>query len=83
LKVVLPLANLASNRFTLKQSAVKGTVHVTVREAIAVLPQASVEVNVLVLERAHPLLITIPSEELTETLPQLSVAVAEPRAALI
>jgi len=36
--------------------AVISTVHVAVRDAVDVLPQASVAVNVLVCEREHPLL---------------------------
>ena len=34
---------------------VRSLVHVTVDDAVAVLPQASVAVNVLVCERRHPL----------------------------
>jgi hypothetical protein len=59
------------------------TVHVAVLDVVAVLPQASVAVNVLVWERLHPLLETEPLEKVTVGVPQPSVAVAEPRAPLI
>src|SRR6185503_20897633 len=58
-------------------------VHVTVLEAVAVLPHPSLAVNVLVWVRSQPLLATAPSEELIVVGPQASVAVAEPRAASI
>jgi hypothetical protein len=57
--------------------------HVIVLEAIAVLPQASIAVHVLVCEREQLLLVTLPSLEVIVVLPQASVAVAVPRAALI
>ena len=50
--------------------------NVTVREAVAVLPQASLAVNVLVAERAHPSLVILPSDEVMVTAPQASVAEA-------
>jgi hypothetical protein len=61
--------------------AVTSTVHVAVRDAVAVFPQASVALNVLVCEREQPLLSTSPVDEVTVGLPQASVAVAEPNAA--
>src|SRR5687767_2894704 len=63
--------------------AVTSAVHVTVLEAVEVLPQKSLAVNVLVCERLHPLLLTLPSLEDTVGTPQASVAVAVPRALLI
>ena len=58
-------------------------VQVMLLEAVAVLPQASIAVNVLVCEALHPLVVTVPSTEVTVGVPQASLAVAEPRAALI
>ena len=58
-------------------------VHVTVRDAVAVLPQPPVAVNVLVLERLHPLVSVEPSLEVMVTLAQASVAVIVPKAASI
>src|SRR6185503_15647913 len=46
----------------------------------AVLPQPSLAVNVLVCERAQPLLVTLPSLCVTVVVPQASVAEAEPSA---
>src|SRR5947207_304960 len=60
---------------------VVSSVQVTVRVAVPVLPQASVELKVRVCERVQPLLLTALSEADTVTGPQLSVAVALPRAA--
>ncbi len=57
-------------------------VQVTVDEDVAVLPQASVAVNVLVCDRTHVPL-TGPSDDVTVGVPQASVAVAVPSAALI
>ena len=62
---------------------VASTVHVAVLDVVAVLPQASVAVNVLVWERLHPLVETEASEKVIVGVPQPSVAVAEPRAPLI
>ena len=59
------------------------TVHVIVLEVVAVLPQPSLAVNVLVCERLHPLVLIVPSILVTIVVPQTSVAVAEPRAAFI
>jgi len=58
-------------------------VHVAVLDAVAVLPQPSVAVHVLVCERKHPLLCTAPSVEVSVGVPQASVAVAVPSAASI
>src|SRR5688500_9334950 len=63
--------------------AVRSTVHVAVLEAVDVLPQTSIAVHVLVCERLHPLLVTLPSLEDTVGTPQASVAVAVPSALLI
>ena len=57
-------------------------VHVIVLDAVAVLPHASLAVNVLVCEREQLLLVILPSLEVMVVLPQASVAVAEPSAAL-
>ena len=59
------------------------TDHVIVLDAVAVLPQASIALNVLVCDREQLLLVTLPSLEVIVVLPQASVAVAVPRAALI
>ena len=63
--------------------AVTSTVHVAVRDAVAVLPQASAAVNILVCERRHPLTTTAWSLVVTVGDPQASVAVALPSAPLI
>src|SRR5688500_1793045 len=63
--------------------AVRSAVHVTVLDAVEVLPQKSLAVNVLVCERLHPLLLTLPSLVDTVGTPQASVAVAVPSALLI
>jgi len=63
---------------------VRSFVHVTVLEVVAVLPQPSVAVKVLVLVRKQPSLWSAPSvPALTVTAPQASVAVAVPSAAFI
>ena len=58
-------------------------VHVTTEEAVAILPQPSEAVNVLVWEAEHPLDCTGPSVTLTDGVPQAAVAVADPKAAAI
>ena len=58
--------------------AVTSYVHLTVRDVVDVLLQPSFAVNVLVIERLHPLDTTLPSDEVTVTAPQTSVAVAVP-----
>jgi hypothetical protein len=62
---------------------VKSSVHVTVREVVDVLLQASLAVNVLVCDLEHVLLLILPSFCVIVTAPQASVAVAEPSARLI
>ena len=62
---------------------VTSAIHVTVLDAVAVLPQASIAVNVLVCERCTAVVVTVPSVEDTVVVLQPSVAVAVPRAALI
>ena len=62
---------------------VVSSVQVAVLDAVAVLPQASVAVQVLVWLLAHPLLTTAASVEVSVGVPQASVAVAVPSAALI
>ena len=57
--------------------------HVIVLDAVAVLPQASLAVNVLVWEREQLLLVILPSLEVIVVLPHASVAVAVPSAAVI
>ena len=57
--------------------------HVTVLDTVAVLPQASLAVNVLIWEREQELLVMLPSLEVIVVLPHPSVAVAVPSAALI
>jgi hypothetical protein len=56
---------------------------VTVLVTVAVLPQASTAVNVLVCEAEQLVVDTVPSVKLTVVVPHPSVAVAVPRAALI
>ena len=63
--------------------AVISAVHVTVLVSVAVLPQASVAVNVLVCDLLHDVLTIFPSLDDTVGVPQASVAVALPSAALI
>ena len=58
-------------------------VHVTVVEAVAVLPQASTAVNVLVCEAEHEVVDIVPSVDETDAVLQPSVAVAVPSAAVI
>src|SRR5678809_1188036 len=58
-------------------------VQVTVVEAVAVLPQASMAVNVLVLEALHDVVDIAPSLDVTDAVPQPSEAVAVPSAAVI
>jgi hypothetical protein len=63
--------------------AVLSEVHVIVLDEVAVLPQASLAVHVLVCEREQLLLVTLPSLEVSVGVPHASVAVAVPSAALI
>ena len=53
-------------------------VHLTVLDVVDVLLQASLAINVLVLERSQPVLCTVPSLEVIVTAPHASVAVAVP-----
>jgi hypothetical protein len=62
---------------------VTSTVQVIVFDVAAELPHASVAVNVLVCVRVHPVPAIEPSTAVTVGVPQLSVAVALPNAALI
>ena len=57
---------------------VTSAIHLTVRDIVAVLPQASLAVNVLTCALLHPLEVTGPSAEVIVTAPQASVAVAVP-----
>jgi hypothetical protein len=50
---------------------------------VAVLPQASAAVNVLVCEALHEVVVIVPSVDVIVVVPQASVAIAEPSAALI
>ena len=61
----------------------RSRIHVTVAEAVAELPQPSEAVNVLVCDAEHEVVVTGPSETVTDGVLQAAVAVAEPRAALI
>jgi hypothetical protein len=63
--------------------AVISNVHVAVRDVVAVLPQPSVAVHVLVCARPHPVLTIAPSVDVTVGVPQASVAVAVPNAPFI
>jgi hypothetical protein len=58
-------------------------VHVTVVEAVAVLPQASIAVNVLVSDAEQEVVVIVPSVAETDAVLQPSVAVAVPSAAAI
>jgi len=64
-------------------AAVISEVQVAVLESVAILPQPSVAVNVLVCDLEHPVEITAPSLVLTVGIPQASDALALPSAALI
>ena len=58
-------------------------VHVTVVEAVAVLPQASTAINVLVSDAEHEVVVIVPSVAETDAVLQPSEAVAVPSAAAI
>jgi hypothetical protein len=66
-----------------RTGGVRSAIHVIVLAAVAVLPQPSMAVHVLVCERSHPLLLIDPSEEFTVGIPHASDADAVPRAAVI
>ena len=63
--------------------AVISAVHVTVLVSVAVLPQPSIAINVLVCDLEQPVDVIGPSLDDTVGVPQASVAVALPSAALI
>jgi hypothetical protein len=65
------------------EGTLRSRVHVTVEEAVAELPQPSVEKNVLVCEAEQLLVTTAPSVKLTAGVPQAAEAVAVPSAAAI
>ena len=67
----------------MKTGGVRSAVQVTVLVTVAVLPQASVAVKVLTCDCKQPLVLTLPLLEVIVTVPQPSVAVAEPSAAVI
>ena len=73
--VVVPLAVM--------DGPLRSRIQVTVEEAVAELPQPSEAVKVLVCEALHEVVVTGPSETVTDGVLQAAVAVAEPRAALI
>src|SRR5258705_8932376 len=79
-RVVVPVAQ---NVPPLTVAVGRQLVHVTVVEAVAVLPQASMATNVLVLEAEHDVVDIAPSLDVIDAVPQPSEAVAVPRAALI
>ena len=62
---------------------VKSCVHVTVLDIVTVFVHPSVAVKVLVCERLHPLLWTLPSLNVTVGAPHASLADAPPNAAVI
>ena len=62
---------------------VASAVHVAVRAAVVRLPQASTADHVLVRDLPQPLLIILPSDDVNVAVPQLSEALAVPRAPLI
>jgi hypothetical protein len=62
---------------------VRSEVQLTVLDTVAVLPQASVAINVLTCERRQPLLVIAPSTEVTVGVPHPSLADAEPSEVLI
>jgi len=66
-----------------KTGGVLSLVQVTVLTAVAVLPQPSEAVNVLICEALHALVVIGPSVKLITGILQAAVAVAEPRAAVI
>jgi hypothetical protein len=93
--VAVPRADFISDAFLLQPrvgvapliiivGGLGALVHVTVLVTVAELPQASTAVNVLVCDALQLVVDTAPSEEvILVTGPQPSVAVAEPKAAVI
>jgi len=67
----------------MKTGGVLSEVQLTVLVTVAVLPQASTAVNVLVCEEEQLVFCTVPSVKLIVGVAQPSVAVAEPSAAVI
>lgn len=67
----------------LNTGGVRSLVHVTVLETVAVLPQPSSAVHVLVCDKVQLLVCAAPSADVRAGVPQTAVAVAEPNAALI
>jgi hypothetical protein len=67
----------------MKVGVMTSALQLTVREAVAVFPQASVAVNVLVCEPTHPVVEAAPSLEVMVVVPHPSVALAVPNAAII
>ena len=64
-----------------KPGGVTSSIHLTVLDVVDVFKQPSVAVNVLVIERLHPVLTTLPSDDVIFVIvPHASVAVAVPRA---
>ena len=62
----------------MKVGAILSSVQVTVRDVVDELLQASIAVNVLVIDRPHPVVTVGPSEEVIVATPHASVAVAVP-----
>ena len=81
LQPMFPL--LAMDPVAVMDGAVRSKVQLMVREALDVLLHASIAVHDLVCVRMQPLLAMTPSATIGVTLPQLSVAVAVPKAASI
>ena len=74
---------LGRGHWTINTGSMVSTVQLIVLETLAELPQSSVEKKVLDCVCTHPLTETGPSEDVTLTELQLSVAVAEPSASSI
>ena len=92
--VALPKAALMSVAVELQPSdklvpvaviigGVRSSVQLTILDTVALLPQPSIAVNVLVWDLKHPLETTAPSFDVKVGAPQASVAVALPSAAVI
>jgi hypothetical protein len=62
---------------------VRSTTQLTILDVVALLPQPSIAVHVLVCDLKHTLEITAPSVNVNVGAPQASEAVAEPSAAVI
>ena len=62
----------------MKVGAILSSLHVTVRDVVDELLQASIAVNVLVIDLPHPVVTVGPSEEVIVVAPHASVAVADP-----